>query len=68
MVDLHYRLNELNLNIKALHESLRDGKIKNELSDSQVNNWVYTLEESLSNLKFSLEREKEWLGVFQRKN
>lgn len=58
MVDLHYRLNELNLNIKALHESLRDGKIKNELSDSQVNNWVYTLEESLSNLKFSLEREK----------
>lgn len=58
MVDLHYRLNELNLNIKALHESLRDGKIKNELSDRQVNNWVYTLEESLSNLKFSLEREK----------
>lgn len=58
MVDLNYRLNELNLNIKALQESLRDGKIKNELSDSQVNNWVYTLEESLSNLKFSLEREK----------
>lgn len=58
MVDLNYRLNELNLNIKALHESLRDAKIKNELSDSQVNNWVYTLEESLSNLKFSLEREK----------
>ena len=58
MVDLHYRLNELNLNIKSLHESLRDDKIKNELSDSQVNNWVYTLEESLSNLKFSLEREK----------
>lgn len=68
MVDLNYRLNELNLNIKALHESLRDGKIKNELSDKQVNNWVYTLEESLSNLKFSLEREKEWLGVFQKKN
>lgn len=68
MVDLNYRLNELNLNIKALHESLRDGKIKNELSDRQVNNWVYTLEESLSNLKFSLEREKEWLGVFQKKN
>lgn len=58
MVDLNYRLNELNLNIKVLHESLRDGKIKNELSDRQVNNWVYTLEESLSNLKFSLEREK----------
>lgn len=58
MVDLTYRLNELNLNIKALHESLRDGKIKNGLSDRQVNNWVYTLEESLSNLKFSLEREK----------
>lgn len=58
MVDLTYRLNELNLNIKALHESLRDGKIKNELSDRQVNNWVYTLEESLSNLKFSLERKK----------
>lgn len=58
MVDLNYRLNELNLNIKALHESIRDGKIKNKLSDKQVNNWIFTLEESLSNLKFSMERAK----------